>query len=160
MTGTEVRCVLVPVTGADLLLPNAAVAEVTSYAEPEPIAEAPAWMPGMLLWRGWQVPLVHFSALTGLAEREGLTTARVCFVKSLIGSDRMPYFALLAQAFPRLTTVDRSSLAEIPEAERPIGVAGHVMLGENRAIVPDLDRLAHLIAHAAFGALPLSGKTP
>lgn len=160
MTTSEIRCVLVPVTGADLLLPNAAVAEVTGYAKPEPIADAPAWMPGVLLWRGWQVPLIHFSVLTGLAEHEALDAARICFAKSLIGSERMPYFALLAQAFPRLTTIDRSSLAEIPEAERPIGVAGHVMLGENPAIVPDLDRLAHLVAHAAFGALPLSGKRP
>ena len=159
MSASEIRCVLVPVTGADLLLPNASVAEVTSYTEPEPISDAPSWMPGILLWRGWQVPLIHFSVLTGLAEHESLTGARICFAKSLIGSERMPYFALLAQAFPRLTTVDRSNLAEIPGAERPIGVAGRVMLDETPAIVPDLDRLAHLVAHAAFGALPLSGKS-
>ncbi|NDY95936.1 chemotaxis protein CheW [Wenzhouxiangella limi] len=160
MTATEVRCVLVPVTGAELLLPNASVAEVTGYSEPEPISDAPAWMPGMLLWRGWQVPLIHFSVLAGIAEREELNTARICFAKSLIGSERMPYFALLTQAFPRLTTVDRSTLAEIPESERPIGVAGRVMLEESPAIIPDLDRLAHLVAHAAVGTLPLSGKTP
>lgn len=160
MTAAEVRCVLVPVTGAELLLPNAAIAEVAGHAEPEPISDAPAWMPGMLLWRGWQVPLIHFSVLAGLAEREDSNAARICFVKSLIGSERMPYFALLAQAFPRLTTVDRSTLAEMPEPKRAIAVAGRVMLDENPAIIPDLDRLAHLVAHAAFGALPLSGKMP
>ncbi len=48
----------------------------------------------------------------------------------------------------------------MPEAKRAIAVAGRVMLDENPAIIPDLDRLAHLVAHAAFGALPLSGKMP
>jgi chemosensory pili system protein ChpC len=31
-----------------------------------------------------------------------------------------------------------------------------VTVNEEEAIVPDLDRLGHLVAHAAFGALPLT----
>ncbi len=159
MSQGEIRCVLVPVTGGELLLPNAAVAEVTGYTEPEPVPGAPAWMPGMLLWRGWQVPLASFSALAGLTDSESLDSARICYAKSLIGNDRMPYFALLAQGFPRLTTVSRASLVETPEQQRPMAVAGSVILDEHAAWIPDLDRLSHMIAHAAFGSLPLSSKT-
>lgn len=160
MNAAEVRCVLVPVTGAELLLPNAAIAEVADYCEPEPVADTPDWMPGMLLWRGWQVPMVSFSILAGLASFEDHEGARICYAKSLIGNERMPYFALLTQAFPRLTTVTRASLIETGEDNRPLGVAGTAVVDERTAIIPDLDRLAHLIAHAAFGSLPLSGRTP
>ncbi len=160
MSLAEVRCVLVPVTGAELLLPNATIAEVASYVEPEPVTGAPGWMPGLLLWRGWQVPLVSFSMLAGLAEHEELNTARVCYAKALIGNERMPYFALLSRDFPRLTTVNQAGLAETPQAERPIAVAGTVILQDRNVLIPDLDRLAHLAAHAAFGSLPLSGKVP
>ncbi|MFP4208200.1 MAG: chemotaxis protein CheW [Wenzhouxiangella sp.] len=158
MSAGEIRCVLVPITGGELLLPNAAVAEVTGYSRPDPVPDTPNWMPGMILWRGWQVPMVHFAVLTGIAEHENSDNARICLLKSLIGSERMPYFAVLTQGFPRLTTVDRSNLAEVPEAERPIAVAGRVMVDDTPAILPDLDRLAHLVVHAAFGALPLTGK--
>lgn len=159
MTTGEIRCVLVPVTGADLLLPNATIAEVAAYTAPEPISDAPDWMPGMILWRGWQVPLIQFSVLAALARQENPSSARLCVIKSLIGSERMPYFALLAQGFPRLTTVDRAGLSEIDGSDQPAGVAGQAIVDGGTAIVPDLDLLADLVARAAFGAGPISGKT-
>lgn len=159
MSGEEIRCVLVPVTEAELLLPNAAVAEVAAYSSPEPIAGTPDWMPGTILWRGWQVPLIHFSVLAGLAEQEDVSAARLCVIKSLIGSERMPYFALLAQGFPRLTTVDRSSMTPIENQEHSTGVAGRVLVEGSTAIIPDLDQLADLGVQGAFGALPASDTT-
>jgi len=152
----EIRCVLVPVTEAELLLPNAAVAEVASYSAPEPIAGTPDWMPGTVLWRGWQVPLIHFSVLAGLAEQEDPSSARLCVLKSLIGSERMPYFALLAQGFPRLTTVDHSSMTPMEGSDHAKGIAGRVLVEGNTAIVPDLDQLADLGVQGAFGALSIS----
>ncbi|HMA98738.1 MAG TPA: chemotaxis protein CheW [Wenzhouxiangella sp.] len=158
MSAGEIRCVLVPVTQAELLLPNAAVAEVAAYTSPEPIAGTPDWMPGTILWRGWQVPLIHFSVLAGLAEQEDASSARLCVLKSLIGSERMPYFALLAQGFPRLTTVDRSSMTTIENSADSVGVAGRVLVEGSTAIIPDLDQLADLGVQGAFGALPASDK--
>lgn len=158
MSASEVRCVLVPVTGGELLLPNAAIAEVANFSQPESVADTPEWLLGMLLWRGWQVPLVSFSMLAGTAPAEDQEGARICYAKSLVGNERMPYFALLAQDFPRLTTVTRTSLVETSQENRPIGVAGNVIVEDHIAIIPDLERLAHLIGHAAFGSLPLAGK--
>jgi chemosensory pili system protein ChpC len=39
---------------------------------------------------------------------------------------------------------------------KPIAVAGRVIVDSTEAVIPDLDRLGHLTAHAAFGALPLT----
>ncbi|HQY49033.1 MAG TPA: chemotaxis protein CheW, partial [Thermomonas sp.] len=53
-----IRGVLIQVAQARLLLPNATIAEVLSFAPPEPVADAPDWLLGRIRWRGWQLPLV------------------------------------------------------------------------------------------------------
>ncbi len=65
---SDIRGVLIQVAGARLLLPNATIAEVLSYAEPEPLSPAPDWLLGRIRWRGWQLPLVAFSRLAGLGD--------------------------------------------------------------------------------------------
>lgn len=157
-TDSEIRSVVIPLTGTDILIPNATVAEVTNYAEPQPVPDAPAWMLGTFLWRGWHVPLISFSVLTEIADAERTESARICVTKALIGNERMPYFALLTQAFPRLTTISASDLVEVPADSNPIAVAGRTVIEEHEVLVPDLDRLGHLVAHAAFGALPLTRR--
>ncbi len=158
MSDGEIRSVIVPLTGLEVLIPNATVAEITNYSEPQPLSDTPPWMLGNFLWRGWQVPLISFAVLTEAATAENTANARVCVLKSLISNARMPYFAVLAQAFPRLTTITASELVEVSSDINPIAVAGRVILDEREVVVPDLDRLGHLVAHAAFGALPVTQR--
>ena len=47
-----IRGVLIQVAEARLLLPNATIAGVLSYADPEPVADAPDWLLGRMRWRG------------------------------------------------------------------------------------------------------------
>jgi len=42
----DIRGVLITVTQGRLLLPNASVAEVITYSEPEPVGDAPEWLLG------------------------------------------------------------------------------------------------------------------
>lgn len=156
MSDTEIRSVMVPVTGVDLLLPNATVAEMIAYAEPDPIPEAVDWVLGTILWHGWQVPVISFSGLIEESEKEDLKGARLCILKTLINSDRMPYMALVTQGHPRLVTITRDNFEQVPTESNPIAVAGRAQVEGRDAVVPDLDRLGHLVAHAAFGALPLT----
>ncbi len=157
MSESEIRSVMVPLSGTHILIPNATVAEVVGYSDPEAVPGAPEWLLGTFLWRGWQVPLISYSLLTEQAEKESTSGARLCITKSMINNERMPYIAILAQGFPRLTTVTEDNLTEVPSDSKPIAVAGRVIVESTEAIVPDLDRLGHLVAHAAFGALPLTG---
>ena len=62
----EIRGVLLQAGEERVLLPNATVAEVLARVPVEPIADAPAWLPGQILWHGWQVPLVSFTRLAGI----------------------------------------------------------------------------------------------
>lgn len=145
----EIRGVMVPVTDGRLLLPNATVAEVISYTKPEPIPNAPAWLLGRLAWRGWRLPLFSFPMLAGQLEDESRTNARVAVLKALGGNASMPFIALLAQGFPRLTTITQDLL--IPSADEhqhAIGVRAEVLVRDDRAIIPDLDVIEDLVVRA------------
>lgn len=138
----EIRGVLIHVQGESLLLPNAAVAEVLSFSAPDPVEGAPDWLLGNLRWRGWQMPLVAFSRMAGIAEEQGGLGSKVVVLKALGGNPKAPYFAMLTQGFPRLVTVPRDELLPQDDGEPlPDGALARVMLREDSALVPDLARI-------------------
>ncbi len=47
----DLRAILIPLAEDNLLLPVALVAEVTGFAEPAPVADAPPWLAGAMNWR-------------------------------------------------------------------------------------------------------------
>ena len=106
-----IRGVLIQVADAKLLLPNATIAEVLSYADPDPVPDAPDWLLGRIRWRGWQLPLVAFSRFTGIAnDEQGGLGSKVIVLKALGGDAKRPFFAILTQGFPRLVTVTDTAL--------------------------------------------------
>jgi chemosensory pili system protein ChpC len=144
-----IRGVLIQVAEARLLLPNAAIAEVLSYAAPEPVPGAPDWLLGRMRWRGWQVPLVAFSRFTGIADEAGGLGSKVIVLKALGGDGKRPFFALPTQGFPRLVTVTEAALAaQGQDADVPEGVLAQVRLNEDDALVPDLAILEERIGEA------------
>ena len=145
----DIRGVLITVNQGRLLLPNASVAEVITFSDPEPVENAPAWMLGQIRWRGWRLPLLSFSRFAGWSNEEGQIGAKVVVLKALGGNPKLPYFAVLSQGFPRLVTVSRSALAESPTPnELPVGIHSMVMLNDDAAAVPDLMGLEALIDKA------------
>lgn len=153
-TQADIRGVLIQLAGARLLLPNATIAEVLSYAPPEPVDAVPDWLLGKIRWRGWQLPLVAFAELAGVGKEPAGLGSKVVVLKALGGNAKAPYFAILSQGFPRLVTVSQEGL--IPDtdgAELPLGVQSRVIMNEDTAFVPDLGTVEALItdalAHAA-----------
>jgi len=145
----EIRGVMIPVTNGRVLLPNATVAEVITYSNPERIPNAPEWLLGRQSWRGWRLPLFSFSILTGLAHEEGYLGARVAVLKALGGHAKMPFIAMLTQGFPRLTTITPDLL--IPtgdEGHPPTGVRNQVLVRDDNAMIPDLNVIEGMMAQA------------
>jgi chemosensory pili system protein ChpC len=146
----DIRGVLIQVAGARLLLPNATIAEVLSFADPDPVADAPDWLLGRIRWRGWQLPLIAFARLAGIADERGGLGSKVVVLKALGGDPKAPFFALLTQGFPRLVTVSQAALAAAAgEGEAlPAGVQARVVLNEDAALLPDLEQVELLIGQA------------
>lgn len=142
-----IRGVLIQVAEAKLLLPNATIAEVLSYADPEPVADAPDWLLGRIRWRGWQLPLVAFSRFTGLAgDEKGGLGSKVIVLKALGDDARTPYFAVLTQGFPRLVTVSRAALElDTGDGALPVGIQALVRLNDEPALLPDLLQIEALL---------------
>ena len=137
----DIRGVLIQIEGARLLLPNATIAEVLSYADPEPVENAPDWLLGRIRWRGWQLPLVAFARIAGLAQERGGLGSKVVVLKAMGGDAKLPHFALLTQGFPRLVTVSHDALVlDTGNSEAlPNGVQARVLLNDDAALIPDID---------------------
>ncbi|MGB0135534.1 chemotaxis protein CheW [Dokdonella sp.] len=145
----EIRGVMIPVTGGRVLLPNATVAEVITYTAPEAIEGAPAWLLGRLGWRGWRLPLFSLPMLAGHASEEDTRNARVTVLKGLGGSSKMPFIAMLAQGFPRLTTITSELLITTGDNnELGSGVHSEVLVRDDHAVIPDLGAIERLISEA------------
>ncbi|MEP6940675.1 MAG: chemotaxis protein CheW [Rudaea sp.] len=145
----EIRGVMIPVSGGRLLLPNATVAEVISYTIPEEVENAPAWLLGRLPWRGWRLPLISFAMLSGIAPSENVANAKVAVLKALGGNAKLPFVALLAQGFPRLTTITPEALISTgSEDALAIGVRAHVLVRTDHAVVPDLQTIERMVIDA------------
>lgn len=142
----DIRGVLIQIGGGRLLLPNATIAEVLSYAEPEAVESAADWLLGRFRWRGWQLPLVAFSRLAGIGEEQPGLGSKVIVLKALGGDRRTPYFAILTQGFPRLVTVSRSALeVEADDGALPEAIQARVRLNDEPALLPDLLRIEQLL---------------
>ena len=149
----EIRGVMIQVGDDRLLLPNATVAEVLAKVPVEPVEDAPDWLPGRIDWHGWQVPLVKFATLAALQEDAAGRGNRVIVLKALGGDEALPYFGLLTASFPQLVSVPRDSLlADASEDDLPRGIQMRVLLGEQSAMLPDLELVERMVAQALAAA--------
>lgn len=137
----EIRGVVLQCAGERVLLPNATVAEVMSRVQiTASPADAPAWLAGDLDWQGFKVPVIAFGQFTGLGSDVLTGPLKVVVLKALGGQPELPYFALLTESFPQLMAVPRDGLlADASEETVPAGVHMRVLLGEQSALLPDLD---------------------
>ena len=146
----DIRAVLIQTETSRLLLPNATISEVLSYAEPEPVADAPDWLLGRIRWRGWRLPLLAFAQLSGQGVEQRGLGSKVVVLKSLGGEASLPFFALLTKGFPRLVSVSRDALADAgeDEAEPVQGVRAYVRLNDEVVAIPDIDGIEQAILQA------------
>jgi len=134
------HCLLIPLLEEKILLPNAAVAEVVSYALPEPVENVPDWLLGNIVWRDETVPLISFEMAIGAAKQER-SARRIAVLNTLNGNPHLPYIALLIEGIPQLRLIQESSIVVSEKDNETNVVAASIELPEGRVLIPDLDRL-------------------
>lgn len=153
----ELHCMMIPTDRETLLLPTSVMAEVMDFQPPRPTEEAPPWLLGQVDWENRQVPVFSFGALiNGTEVGEIAKRSRIMILKSLTDSTRVPYLGLLMSDLPRPVQVGENDLKETGDDKKSLGVFSRVQWEGEDAIIPDMDRLAHLVTHATFGALPIT----
>lgn len=138
----EVRCMLVPLHVGRMIIPNAAVAEVIGYREPQPLDVPVAGVRGIVSWRQRDIPVVDFERFLGGARRPGSVRQRIVICHMPFVDTRWPIIGLLAQGIPRLLRVGQDN---IDFALRPLrkdsDVRLRISIYDEEFLVPDLDRL-------------------
>lgn len=143
-TGT-IACLLAPLAGRQLLLPNITVAEVVPADDLQPApAGAPAWHQGFVAWRGMNVPVVAFENLNG--ETAAREFARVAILSAIGGHAGLTHYGIGVQGIPRLAKVKIAELEDLEGA--PVGPVEflQVRYAGELAVIPDLDAVEARIA--------------
>ena len=143
---------LIPLQKSNLVLPNAAVAEIIPYEPLRRVQDTPDWFLGFLSWRGIQVPVASFEMLT--VERASFSlvsvaSANLVIVRALGTLSEFSYMAIVAQTLPRLLRVGADELIatdDVPQRTEMI----KARLGEDLVSIPDLDFIASEIRSVAY----------
>lgn len=148
----ELPTFLISLQKSNLLLPNNAVVEIISYEPLQRIQNTPDWFLGLLGWRGLQVPVISFEMLSTSGASFSLmsvASASLVICVALGGNEDLPYFALVAQALPRLMRLTAEELRESQEKSKLTEVS-RVLLNGEPAAIPDLDYLESEIAAVEY----------
>jgi chemosensory pili system protein ChpC len=142
-TVEAIRCLAVPLSQDTLLVPGTLVAEVTIYAAPVAVPNAPAWMLGLMPWRGLSVPLVSADRLLG--GRSDGTIDRVVVFNTLGGSVQLPFLAMPSSGIPRLLRVEPQQAAAAGGSNENDFVLRRVKIGDAEYIIPNFDVLEPML---------------
>ncbi|SOB77546.1 chemosensory pili system protein ChpC [Marinobacter sp. LV10R510-11A] len=138
-------CVMIPVGGRQLLLPNVSIAEVVDYASSEADAGAPDWLAGHLEWRGLNLPVISYDAANGgILSIPGENRGRIVVLNSLSdNSKKLRFMALITQGIPSQVRIAEDQVKQLEGENGPADLMLVDVDGE-AAWIPNLDYLESL----------------
>ena len=136
----EVACVLIPVGGTSLLLPNVTVAEILPWRRIKPVDDTEAWCLGVIGWRGESIPVVDYERFNGGAGTGGRMGRCLVVMNRTRSKTWSPFYALAADSLPRLVHLCSE---DVFAQDDPLGPAETmaVKVGAEETVIPMLARL-------------------
>jgi len=146
----NLSCVMIPMNGRQLLLPNVSIAEVVDYASTETPAGAPEWLAGTLEWRGLNLPVISYDAANGGATTSANGNRGRIVVLNTIGDhhESVPFMALVTQGIPSQTRLTDDQVKRI-EGDTGSADLMQVEVDGETAFIPDLGFLESLALQAS-----------
>jgi len=136
-----IHCLTIPLYEETVLLPNAAIAEIVAYMEPEMIEGAPDWLLGNVSWRDTQVPLISFEAISGKDAGSAKKNSRIAVLNTLNGNAKIPYVGILSQGIPSIALVQEQGIEESSDQDSRIAVGATINVGGVEVLIPNIDEL-------------------
>ncbi len=135
-------CLLIPVQGGRIILPNVTVAELITYQALSPCENASDWLLGKLDWRGTMIPVVSYEEFCGQKIGVPGQDLRIAVVNAPNGdSGSLRFFGLVVQGIPSLIKLEEAAIKENLNTTLLTGQKLAVTLETGHAIVPDLDSI-------------------
>ena len=140
---------LIPLRDGRLLLPNAAVAEVIGYRDPDPVDHKATWLQGKVSWHQRDIMVIDFERMLGLPVVGAGIRQRIAVCYSLGADHEWPLLGLVAQGIPRLLRVSGDLIESATAAPRNTSpVQMRLSIAGEELIVPDLTYLHGKLAAA------------
>jgi len=140
----KVRSLWVPLRGMNLLLPNMAVAEISSYRVPESLENVPEWLLGKVQWRGQEIPVISLEAVCGLTVPLNPVFSRLMVVNSVDSESPLQHFAIVTAGLPGLIQFGEDTADEVA-TDTYDALKCIVKIGSEEAVIPDLRHLQGLL---------------
>ena len=138
---TSVRCMLLPLTSLNLLIPNSAVAEIIGYSLPRRLPDTSDWFAGVVLWRGVYVPVVAVEQMCNVSTAQVGPRARIAIIYNPEKDPDLPYLGIHMQDIPRAYLAEAESM----EAGSDEGLGPYLLTRvddeELKRMIPDVDRI-------------------
>ena len=148
----KVHSLWVPLREMNLLLPNVAVAEISSYRVPNAREGMPDWFLGMVQWREQEIPVISLEAVCGLNIPSNPVFSRLLIVNSVNPDSPLKHFAIVTAGLPGLIQFGDDTADEVADYGND-GLKCIVRMGAEQAVIPDLPWLqGQLEKHLAEAA--------
>lgn len=148
MAEDTVRCMLLPLQGMQLVVPNAAVAEIIGYGPPAESRLSEHWLDGELPWRGVFVPVISLEKLCGGALDTPGPRSRIAVLYGASAQTAdLPYFGLILQDIPRAYLAEPERMQGLQTATDCDYLWGQAELNNPEILIPDFDQIIAAIKH-------------
>ncbi|WP_373097874.1 chemotaxis protein CheW [Zhongshania sp.] len=150
-TSSVLANIVLPVTDGALLVPNAAVAEVT-IAGGLSSAIASSFMLGMLMWREQEIPVFSFEGLRDGELPKNLKIRHVAVLHGIGNRAALPFFAVALSGMPHIERLISADVEPLEAQTQPL-IHSVVRVGEQRMMIPDWDYMEQQIMAALATAV-------
>lgn len=138
---TSVRCMLLPLTSLNLLIPNSAVAEIIGYSTPRQLKDTSDWFPGLVLWRGVYVPVVAVEQMCHVDTPGVGPRARIAIIYNPEKDPDLPYLGIHMQDIPRAYLAEADSMVSGGEEGLSQYLVTRVDDEQLVRVIPDIDKI-------------------
>ena len=137
-----VRCMLMPLSDINLVIPNSAVSEVIGYSEPRKLEDTSNWFQGVVLWRGVYVPVVSVEQMCGIDIVNIGSRSRIAIIYNPQKDEDLPYIGVHIQDIPRAYLAESSKMESGNDDDLSPYLLSRVDDEQYARMIPDLDSIA------------------
>lgn len=137
-----VRCMMLPLSTINLVVPNSAVSEVIGFSEPRRLDDTAEWFLGVVLWRGVYVPVMSVEQLCGVDVVHIGPRSRIAIIYNPEKDEDLPYIGIHIQDIPRAYLADSSKLESANDDDLSPYLLSRIDDEQHARMIPDLDAIA------------------
>lgn len=151
----SVKCVILTLRSENVMVPNAAVAEIISARDTSRVDNAPNWYVGRMPWRDVDVPLVSFEAAAGYEAKNVNLNTQVAVLYATNKDAKYPYLGLVISGVPHVSSFSKEQIITDPEAllegdDHPM-VAQKTRINGAAVSILDIDAIESMVIEAEAG---------